>query len=122
MVDPQRLEYLRSTLYKVTPFRAEDLEPRELEENGWYVDVFRPSADGSPVDDPILDIVDRIAWSDLALSYRSAGRTGEAIELQERVVADRERILGAEHPATIAARDMLAVWRADEDAGAAAPG
>jgi hypothetical protein len=60
--------------------------------------------------------------NNLASSYRSAGRTGEAIELQERVLADSERILGAEHPDTIAARDMLAAWRADEDADAATPG
>jgi hypothetical protein len=33
---------------------------------------------------------------------------GEAIALQEQVLADRERILGAEHPDTLAARGNLA--------------
>lgn len=96
MVDRQRLEYLRSTLYKVTPFRAEDLAPRELEDNGWYVDVFRPAADGSPVDDPILDIVDRIAWSDRAVTIGLTGGTGVGKTTQigrlQDILADEHRI------------------------------
>jgi hypothetical protein len=76
MVDRERLEYLRSTLYKVTPFRAEDLEPGALERNDWFVDVFRSGDDGELVDDPILDIVEQIAWSDRSLMLGLTGGTG----------------------------------------------
>jgi hypothetical protein len=48
------------------------------------------------------------ARANLAVSYRSAGRTAEAIAIEEQVVADRERILGAEHPDTLRARANLA--------------
>jgi hypothetical protein len=77
VVDRKRLEELRSTLYKVTPLRAEDLEPGELERNGWFVDVFAAAANplASP-DDPILDIADQIAWSDRALMIGLTGGTG----------------------------------------------
>jgi hypothetical protein len=33
-----------------------------------------------------------------------AGRADEGRELQDRVVADSERLLGKDHPATVAAR------------------
>ncbi|MFG2820029.1 tetratricopeptide repeat protein [Kitasatospora sp. NPDC048365] len=48
-------------------------------------------------------------------SYRQAGRTGEAIGLLERVVADSERLLGHDHPDTLTARLHLAVsyWYAE---------
>ena len=48
------------------------------------------------------------ARSILAGSYWSAGRTAEAIALQERVVGDSERILGDEHPSTLMVRTNLA--------------
>ena len=38
----------------------------------------------------------------------SAGRLGEAIPLLERTLADRERVLGADHPDTLASRHNLA--------------
>ncbi|OPC76897.1 hypothetical protein B4N89_40530 [Embleya scabrispora] len=38
----------------------------------------------------------------MAVSYWQVGWTGEAIDLLERVVADSERLLGAEHPDTLA--------------------
>jgi len=38
------------------------------------------------------------ARANLAASYRQAGRTHHAIDLLERVLADRERLLGDEHP------------------------
>ncbi|MEU1456937.1 tetratricopeptide repeat protein, partial [Streptomyces avermitilis] len=46
--------------------------------------------------------------------YWQAGRTGEAIDLVEQVVADRERLLGADHPDTLTARGNLAAiyWQA----------
>ncbi len=89
MVDRERLEYLRSTLYKVTPFRAEDLEPGELEEKDWFVDVF-PSGE----DDPILDIVDQIAWSDRARMLGLTGGTGVGKTTQ---IGRLARVLGDEH-------------------------
>ena len=46
------------------------------------------------------------ARANLAGSYWSAGRTADAIELQERVLADSVRILGDEHP-------HVATWRAN---------
>ncbi|MFX4295327.1 FxSxx-COOH system tetratricopeptide repeat protein [Streptomyces bohaiensis] len=50
------------------------------------------------------------ARHNLAGSYREAGRTGEAIELGERVLVDRARILGENHPDTLAARGNLALF------------
>jgi hypothetical protein len=44
----------------------------------------------------------------LAMSYWDAGRTVEAILLLERSLADCERVLGADHPNTKAARKDLA--------------
>ncbi|WP_258037295.1 MULTISPECIES: tetratricopeptide repeat protein [unclassified Streptomyces] len=46
--------------------------------------------------------------SNLASSYSDAGRTQEAIELQEWVLADEERLLGADHPDTLTTRSNLA--------------
>jgi hypothetical protein len=48
------------------------------------------------------------ARNNLALSYHSAGRTADAIALQEPVLADLERLLGPEHPDTLTARSNLA--------------
>jgi len=48
------------------------------------------------------------ARGNLAGSYRDAGRTRDAIALQEAVLADTERILGADHPDTLRARGNLA--------------
>ncbi|MEV5085948.1 tetratricopeptide repeat protein, partial [Streptomyces sp. NPDC056159] len=41
-------------------------------------------------------------------SYWQVGRTGEAIDLLERVLADCERLLGDEHPDTFIVRGNLA--------------
>ena len=49
------------------------------------------------------------ARDNLAVTYRIAGRTTEAIALHERTAADCERVLGADHPATSAARNNLAL-------------
>ena len=40
-----------------------------------------------------------------------AGRTAEAITLFEQTLADRERVLGADHPETLATRNNLAAAR-----------
>jgi len=55
------------------------------------------------------------ARGNLAASYRRAGRTGEAISLQERVAADCARLLGDGHPDTAAAAAVLRAWRDDVD-------
>jgi tetratricopeptide (TPR) repeat protein len=54
------------------------------------------------------------ARANLAASYRQAGRTGEAITIEEKVVDDRVRLLGEEHPSTLTARANLAAsyWQA----------
>ena len=44
----------------------------------------------------------------LAMSCLAAGRTAKAIPLLERALADCERVLGADHPTTKAARKDLA--------------
>ena len=45
----------------------------------------------------------------LAIAYRDAGRTGEAITLHEQALAARERLLGPDHPDTLNSRDNLAI-------------
>jgi len=47
--------------------------------------------------------------NNLALAYRAAGRTAEAIALLEQALADRERLLGTDHPDTLASRNNLAI-------------
>ncbi|MFH8939528.1 tetratricopeptide repeat protein, partial [Streptomyces griseosporeus] len=44
----------------------------------------------------------------LAFSYWLAGRTNEAIAIEEQVVASRERVVGGDHPSTLIARANLA--------------
>lgn len=43
----------------------------------------------------------------LAVSYRQAGRTRDAITILEKVLDDRVRVLGEDHPDTMAAVDAL---------------
>ena len=47
--------------------------------------------------------------NNLAVAYRDAGRTGEAIALHEQILAARERVLGPDHPDTLTSRNNLAV-------------
>ncbi|MFE0730562.1 tetratricopeptide repeat protein, partial [Streptomyces antibioticus] len=47
------------------------------------------------------------ARSNLAVSYSDAGRTQDALDLDERVLADMERLLGPDHPDTLTARAAL---------------
>ena len=47
--------------------------------------------------------------NNLAIAYKSVGRFGEAIELYEQVLGERERVLGADHPDTLSVRNNLAV-------------
>jgi tetratricopeptide (TPR) repeat protein len=53
--------------------------------------------------------------NDLAVAYRAAGRTGEAITLHEQTLAAYERVLGPDHPSTLTSRDNLGL--AYQDAG-----
>ena len=43
------------------------------------------------------------------MAYQDAGRTAEALTLHERTLADRERLLGADHPSTLTSRNNLAM-------------
>jgi hypothetical protein len=49
-----------------------------------------------------------LARNNLAASYQSAGRLGEAIALYEQNLADRVRVLGEDHLDTLLARNNLA--------------
>ncbi|SFY44202.1 tetratricopeptide repeat protein (plasmid) [Streptomyces atratus] len=55
------------------------------------------------------------ARASLAAFYRQAGRTNEAIEIEEPVLTEYERLLGNEHPDTHSARDVLSRWRSAGD-------
>jgi hypothetical protein len=46
--------------------------------------------------------------NNLAYAYESAGRLGEAIPLFEQTLADSLRVLGEDHPHTLASRNNLA--------------
>ncbi|ROP40233.1 NB-ARC domain-containing protein [Saccharothrix texasensis] len=54
------------------------------------------------------------AQANLANSYWQAGRTNDAIVIEEKVVADSMRLLGPEHPSTLTAQANLAssYWQA----------
>jgi hypothetical protein len=54
------------------------------------------------------------ARDNLARSYQSAGRTGDAIAIMERLVPDMERLLGPDHPDTLTARANLAIAKTVE--------
>ena len=54
----------------------------------------RESAEDLFSADPVLGKVDRLR----SQGARSAGRTGEAIAIEERVAAGRDRLLGPDHP------------------------
>jgi hypothetical protein len=43
----------------------------------------------------------------LAGAYESAGRLEKATPLHERTLADRERVLGADHPDTLTSQNNL---------------
>jgi tetratricopeptide (TPR) repeat protein len=49
-----------------------------------------------------------VSRNNLAYAYQSAGRLGEAIPLFEQTLADSERVLGTDHPRTLALRNNLA--------------
>jgi len=47
------------------------------------------------------------ARNNLALAYREAGRTAEAIPLYEQTLADFDRLLGTDHPSVLTSRNNL---------------
>jgi hypothetical protein len=47
--------------------------------------------------------------NNLAAAYQEASRTAEAIPLHERTLTDMERLLGPDHPNTLASRNNLAL-------------
>jgi hypothetical protein len=49
--------------------------------------------------------------NNLALALAAAGRVTEAVELLERTAADREQVLGNDHPDTRKSRTDLALLR-----------
>jgi hypothetical protein len=49
--------------------------------------------------------------ANLASSYWQAGRTAEAIAIEEKVLADRVEVLGDRHPHTLSAGSVLDTWR-----------
>nr|WSZ19359.1 tetratricopeptide repeat protein [Streptomyces canus] len=51
----------------------------------------------------------------LANSYRQAGRTDEALAIEEQLLIDCERVLGARHPLADAVRSAVAVIRGTEN-------
>ncbi|VEG29944.1 tetratricopeptide repeat protein [Actinomyces howellii] len=53
--------------------------------------------------------------NNLASAYRGAGRLDEAIDLSDRTLSERERVLGPDHPDTLVTRNNLA--GAYQDAG-----
>jgi tetratricopeptide (TPR) repeat protein len=50
-----------------------------------------------------------ISRNNLAVAYRAAGRTADAIPLLERILAVSERVLGADHADTLISRNNLAM-------------
>jgi tetratricopeptide (TPR) repeat protein len=54
------------------------------------------------------NLADSYRAAGLADSDRAAGRMDEAVALDEGVLADRERVLGPDHPDTVRARSSLA--------------
>jgi hypothetical protein len=46
--------------------------------------------------------------NNLAVGYRALGRYREAVQLDEKTLATRERVLGTEHPDTLQSRNNLA--------------
>ena len=49
-----------------------------------------------------------LSRNNLALAYRAAGRSAEAIPLSEQTLAVSERVFGPDHPRTLTSRDNLA--------------
>jgi hypothetical protein len=58
------------------------------------------------------DVISLTTRHNLADFYQRVGRVSEALAIYEPLLADKERILGAQHPRTLAVRHSLADARA----------
>ena len=85
----------------------------------WCLDSLGDSAaQGVEFGEPLVADLERVmgeshpetltARSNLAASYVSAGRVGDAVPLLEQTLADRVRVLGEAHPDTLHSRSNLA--------------
>ena len=124
-ITPIRLELLESALEEVGDVprrqssaewvaRAERLD-REVHSSGSRLMLVRWLAASRSLDeaeaalDTILSENDKLTGADtVARAYLSAGLLNQAIALFEQNLADRERILGPNHPDTLASRNNLA--------------
>ena len=124
-ITPIRLELLESALEEVGDVprrqssaewvaRAERLD-REMHSSGSRLMLVRWLAASRSLDeaeaalDTILSENDKLTGADtVARAYLSAGLLNQAIALFEQNLADRERILGPNHPDTLASRNNLA--------------
>ena len=124
-ITPIRLELLESALEEVGDVprrqssaewvaRAERLD-REVHSSGSQLMLVRWLAASRSLDeaeaalDTILSENDKLTGADtVARAYLSAGLLNQAIALFEQNLADRERILGPNHPDTLASRNNLA--------------
>ena len=124
-ITPIRLELLESALEEVGDVprrqssaewvaRAERLD-REMHSSGSRLMLVRWLAASRSLDeaeaalDTILSENDKLTGADtVARAYLSTGLLNQAIALFEQNLADRERILGPNHPDTLASRNNLA--------------
>jgi tetratricopeptide (TPR) repeat protein len=79
---------------------AETLEDTGPMREGIPVDRGQLNADRAEVMGPLL--------ANFAYAYSQTGWPAQAVALHERVLADRERLLGPDHPHTLASRNNLA--------------
>lgn len=85
------LDDLRKRLYQCTELRAEAI--RETDRREWLVDVFAEE------DDPILDIVEKITWSEgaaTALGLAGGGGVGKTMQVYRLIdkLWEKEKIIG----------------------------
>jgi hypothetical protein len=71
------------------------------------ITIFAPLFESVPGADDHPDTLR--SRNNLAMAYRAAGRTAEAIPLLARTVTDCVRVLGADHPDTLTTRNNLAM-------------
>lgn len=84
---------------------AEAGDPDRAVTLGWDVFLDRLPQDGT-ISEPAL-----ASLANLAYALRKAGRAAESVKQYRRLVTDRSRILGPDHPDTLTARNDLAYAR-----------
>ena len=90
--------------------RREEKIGCEVASHSWdHPDLFRLTDEKvKEQNDKTNKVYTLLLCNNLAGSYKDAGRLEKSIELFERVLTDRERILGPDHPDTLASRSNLA--------------